>query len=121
MSCDNQCGCSNKGHFEQDILEFVMIATHLGWTDEHSHLLGEFEKDQIDWDGGGHLVKEKHCARLRGYLHAAEQTEMQIKQWIRRLEGWAKSKQISVTVRDTSIGPKTQIVDGQGRVIGEQG
>ena len=89
MSCKKECTCGNAGHLAQDVLEFISIATNLGWTDEHSNLLIEFENENDEWEDASYFSKERHCAHLRGYLHASEQTEMQINEWKARLEGWA--------------------------------
>jgi len=121
MTCEKKCDCGNEGHEQQDIAEFTMIAANLGWTAEHSNLLIEFEKENDEVDGTHYFAKEMHCAHLRGYLHASEQTESKILEWKNRLEGWSQGKGARMRVRETSIGPKTQVLNNKGKVIGEQG
>jgi hypothetical protein len=94
MSCNEkcQCDCGNCCCVEQDVLEFTLIAANMGWNEEHSNLLIEFEKENTKWEDSTCFSKERHNARLLGYLHASEQTESRISEWMGRLEGWSLGK-----------------------------
>ena len=83
--CQGETECCGDDKYNQDVVEFISIASHLGWTEEHSLGLIQLEEKNDAWDDGHHFAKEKHCAHLKGYLHACEQTEKQITEWMEKL------------------------------------